>query len=137
MRRWPLAVATRPVGAAGGELVTVTVALFETPFRPAVTLPLPALVPAWNVVEDPVVGETEPPGTFVDQVALAVDVALPQWSAAVALKDCEAPAGTATLDGETAIVAAGPALTVSACVALVSPVALAVIVGLPAFVSRK
>jgi hypothetical protein len=114
----------------------VTVALFETPFSVAVTLPLPAVVPALNVVEAPVAGETEPPGTFVDHDAPAVEAGFPHWSTPVALNGCEPPAGTEALDGETVIEVAGPALIVSVCVALVSPVALAVIVGLPAFVSR-
>src|SRR5438034_625876 len=56
------AVATRRVGAAGAA-VTVTVALLVTDPTAAVTLPLPAVVPAVKVVPEPVVGDTDEPVT--------------------------------------------------------------------------
>src|SRR5437762_13422976 len=127
------AVATRRVGAAGAA-VTVTVALLFTDSTAAVTLPLAAVVPAVKVVPEPVVGDTDEPVTFVDHVAPATETGLPNASAPDAVNGCVAPAFTVALLGVTVIAASGAAATVSVCVALVTPDAVAVSVRLPAVV---
>jgi hypothetical protein len=73
---------------------------------------------------------------LVDQTELETETWFAYWSAPVALKDWVARALTVALPGKTVIDASAPGLTASVWVALVIPVALAVSVGLPAFVSR-
>src|SRR5206468_7447327 len=120
----------------GVSPLTVTLALFETAPTAVVTVPLPGVVPAVNVVDEPVVGETEPPGTVVDQAAPETLTGFEYWSAPLAVKTCLPPTFSEALLGESVIVASAAAVTVSVCVAPVTPVALAATVGLPALVSR-
>jgi hypothetical protein len=132
--RFPSGLAVRFDG--GVSPLTVTLALFETAPTAAVTLPLPGVVPAVNVVDEPVAGETEPPGTFVDQAAPDTLTGFEYWSAPLAVNTCVPPTLSEALLGESVIVASAAAVTVSAWLALVAPLALAVTVALPAFVSR-
>ena len=131
--RLPSVVAVRLDG--GVSPVTVTVALFETVPTDAVTVPLPGVAPAVNVVEEPVEGETDPPGTVVDQAAPDTPTGFEYWSEPVAVNTCFPPTFSEALLGEIPIAASGAAVTVSVWLALVIPEALAVNVGLPALVS--
>ena len=98
----------------------------------ATTLPVPGDT-GMNVVELPEAGEKRP--SVLDQAG-ATATALPYASAAEAVNTTAFPTGTFAEAGLTLSVATAPAVTVSVCVALVRPGALAVIVGAPAFRSR-
>src|SRR5213592_1009186 len=98
----PTGEATRFVGArGGGVLSTVTAALPVTPPSDAVTVPVPAAAPARNVVDAPVVGETDPPATVVAHAAPARETAFPYWSAPEAVNGCVPPDATVALVGVT------------------------------------
>jgi hypothetical protein len=106
------------------------------PSREAITVPLPALTPAVKVMLDPVDGETVPSEFgLTDQVALETARGFPYASPPLALKTWLPPAARVAELGETTMLVSGPGLTVSVCVALVEPPALAVKVGVPVFVS--
>ena len=98
----------------------------------ATTLPVPGEV-GTKVVELPDAGETRP--RLLDHVG-ATGTALPFASTAEAVKTIAFPTGTVAEAGLTLSVATAPGVTVSVCVPLVRPGALAVIVGVPAFRSR-
>ena len=98
----------------------------------ATTLPAPGEA-ATNVVDGPDAGDTRP--TVVDQPGATATV-LPYASTAEAVKTIALPTGSVADPGLMLSVAAAAAVTVSACVALVRPGALAVIVGAPAVRSR-
>src|ERR1051325_1010189 len=129
--RFPSGLAFRFDG--GVSPLTVTLALFVTAPTAAVTVPLPGDVPAVNVVDEPVPGETEPPGTVVDQVAPDTLTGFEYWSAPPAVNTCVPPTFSEALPGERVIVASAAAVTVSVWLAPVAPLAPAVTVGLPAF----
>src|SRR5712691_1290650 len=100
----PCADAVKLVG--GVSAVTVTDALAETDPTVAVTRPLPVCVvlAVKVVVDEPVVGDTEP-GAVVDQEALETSTGLPYWSAPAALNRRPPPRTSVALVGETVIVA--------------------------------
>jgi hypothetical protein len=136
----PLGVAgtaVRFVGAPGTAAVaTLTDAFPWIAPTAAVSVPLPAPVPAVKVVLEPVDGSAVPSDAGLTvQVALEMPTGLPYASAPPALKDWLPPGATVAEPGETAMVASGPAVTVSPCVPLVEPLELAVKVGVAAFVS--
>src|SRR5437870_4894838 len=135
---FPLAgAAVRFVGAPGVLAeTTLTEALPWIWPTEAVTEPLPAVVPAVKVVLVPVEGETVPrEGGLTDQAAVETSTGLPYGSAPLALKPCVPRVATVAELGDTVILARAAALTVSVCVPLDAPLALAVSVGLPALVS--
>src|SRR5690242_13133257 len=132
--RFPNGPAVRFDG--GVRPLTVTLALFETAPTAAVTTPLPGALPAVNVVDEPVAGETDPPGTVVDHAAPDTLTGFEYWSAPLAVNSCLPPTFSDALLGESVIVASAAAVTVSVWLALVAPLAPAVSVGMPAFVSR-
>src|SRR5207249_4254417 len=98
--------------------LTVTFALFETAPTAAVTVPLPGDAPAVNVVDEPVAGETEPPGTFVDHVAPDTLTGFEYASAPLAVNTCVPPTFRDALLGESVIAARAAAATVSVWFAL-------------------
>src|SRR5690242_2997305 len=110
--RLPRAVAVRLVGAAGGPVVTVTVALPTIAFRVAVTVPDPAVEPAVNVVLAPAAGETDDPGTDVAHAAPETSTGLPYASVPVAVNGWVPPAARVALPGVTVIEATTAADTV-------------------------
>ena len=102
----------------------------------ATSVPLPAVAPAVNVVELPAVGAIVPRQAELSaHVASEVAPAFPYASVPLAVNIWVPPAVTEAVAGDTVSVASGPGLAVSVWVPLVIPVALAVRVGLPAFVS--
>jgi hypothetical protein len=119
----------------GGLMVTVTDALAETAPTAAFTLPVPGVEPAVNVVDAPVAGENDAPGSVLDQTAPETPTGLPNWSAPVAAKVFFAPVTSVADAGATAIEASVPAVTVSLWVDVVIPGDVADNVGLPAVVS--
>jgi hypothetical protein len=112
---------------------TVTLALAETDPLAARTSPLPAAA-AVNVVDVPFVALSEP-GAVVVQFAPATLTAFPNASVPLAVKVWEPPTVRLALDGDTVIVWSGAAATVSVWVTLVNPLALAVRVAVPAWLS--
>ena len=136
---FPLAVAAlRLVGAPGRPAeTTLTDALPWIPPMEAITEPLPALVPAVNIVEAELVeGETIPSEVgLTDHAAIEAATGFPYASAPPAVKACVPPVATVAELGETTMLASAPAFTASACVPLVEPLELAVRVGVPALVS--
>src|SRR5262245_30962514 len=106
------------------------------PATVAATNAVPPRRPAVNFVELPARGATEPRvGGTTDHVAGAV-TALPNASARVDAKRRERPGVSFDAAGTTTTFAGAPGCTVSTCVIVVATAAVAVIVGLPATVSR-
>jgi hypothetical protein len=124
------------MGGVAGALRVCTATLPWMPSREALTVPLPALAPAVKVVLEPVDGETVPSEFgLTDQVALETTIGFPYASAPLAVRTWVPRFATVAEIGEMAMLVSGPGSTVSACVASVEPLELAVRVGVPASVS--
>src|SRR5437867_2099119 len=102
----------------------------------AVTVPRPPFAAAVSATAAPARGWTVPsPAGATVQVGLT-GTGLPNWSVPIAFSVVVPPAATVRAPVVTFIATGAPARIVSDCVPLVTPAAEAVIVEVPAFVSR-
>src|SRR5262245_31547991 len=119
-----------------GPGATAIGALAVKPAPVAVTVPWPPFAPAVKVAVAPVRGWTVPsPVGATVQVALT-GTSLPYWSAPTAFNVVVPPAATVRAPVVTFSEIGAPGRMVSDCVPLVTPGAEAVIVDVPALVSR-
>src|SRR5204863_2317029 len=102
----------------------------------AVSVVSPAVVPAVNVTEGPLVDESVPGAPAGSVHAGATETAFPYASAPVAVKVCSPPERTVDVAGETLTLSSAAGPTVAASVTPWRPAAVAASVAVPACLSR-